>query len=105
MKLFGLPPERFGFVAEFWNSSDNHSNKELGLSGFFLAGPDLVAKLLLRHGIVGFGVIRSDTRSGTNQLVNQSPSNRAEGDLLGKVDNGFTEFRGPLVKVVTRSLG
>ena len=75
MQFLSFLPEiaGFGFQARFCGG--HHPQEELGFAGLFAAGANLVFEILSRNSVIGFAIIRADTRAGTNQLLNQPEKN------------------------------
>ncbi len=63
VEFFGFLPDEPGFLAQLWNSADDHAAPVFGLAGFFFAGGDLVSEILVRDSIISLNIIGSHAGS------------------------------------------
>jgi hypothetical protein len=61
VEFFGFLPDEFGFLAQLWNSTNDHAAPVFGFAGLFLAGSDLVSEILVRDCIISLDIIGSNT--------------------------------------------
>src|SRR6266568_3742323 len=72
----------------------------LGLTRLSLARPDVFQEFLLRHCIVGFDIVRSNTCCCTDKLTYDPVCHRALRNRLCKVNHRFAKPRGSFFQIV-----
>jgi hypothetical protein len=100
VQCVGLPPEFTRVRFQFGFGNRNHSQKEFCFPCLFTTSPNPVFKIRLGNSIVCFAIICADTRSGTNNLVNQPVVDRIPWNLFCKENHGFAEAGRPLLQII-----
>jgi hypothetical protein len=104
MQFFCFSPKPASLWLQHRHRSNNHAKEMLRLPRLFSTGSDVFKKFLLRHGIIRFDVIRSHTRSGTDQLADYSTGDRALGNCFREIDNCFSKSCRSFLKIVNTFL-
>jgi hypothetical protein len=56
-----------------------------------------VSKILLRHNVIRFAVVRTDAGCCANQLWDEPLSDRCDWNSLGKINRRFTKSSSPFL--------
>src|SRR5207249_12159843 len=92
-------PKPSSFLRQALLSSGNHPQEKHRLFGFLPARATLVLEVLAGNSVVGLTVVRADTGSGADQLINQPVILRMADpavDLCRKADDRFSKTSGAL---------
>ncbi|MEX0725554.1 MAG: hypothetical protein WEB58_09730 [Planctomycetaceae bacterium] len=100
MQLLGFVPNRYRFTSEFWARFNDHSNPVFRFSCLFTTVADLLSKLLLRTGVVGFAIICADARRRTNNLADERLRDDILRNRFGKTNDRLAEQRGPFFQII-----
>src|SRR5438445_13900152 len=102
IEFLGFAPKPSGFTRQALFSSGNHPQEKHRLFGFLPARANLVLEVLAGNSVVGLTVVRADTGSGADQLINQPVILRMADparNLLGKADDRFPKTSGALHQI------
>ncbi len=100
MQFFSFHPERSGLRLQLRHGTNSHAEKMFRFASFFPACPNAFQKILLRHGIICFDIVRSYARPRSDKLGDDSVRHGALRNCFRKIDDCFAEPRRSFFKIV-----